>query len=501
MAAWQTTPVNDWETVNDWVTTSGGDHPAKDYSLGGFGANAMRSGGDFFGGIAQSLAHPVDTVSNLGQVAFGALEKPVRKGMEFATGRDIAPTPEEQRTNAVIDSYRNRYKNGPLDAAYEDPFGVASDLSMLAGGAAGVLGDANKAGRIAATVSNATNPANLFKLPAQGARAAGGALAEHGIGVGWKDRLRGKTPGRGLLDETGWAIRPSTIATRADEAMTRLNNELESKAKDSKARTNIGAARQIAEDVAQQQAQGLNQPLAAELGDVAQSLRKAPPNFYGATEYPAGAFTPVQGGKMNPFSGQRGPFSAAGKPIMPNGAAAELEIAAEQSPIDSIRMKREFNDRNVAWNQIRSDKATRLGREVYHGLDNAIDQTVPGAHELNQRISSLIPVKDAAIRRGAQQGMVGEIAGTIKRPTGGVASAAAMGGGNPVVGLVKKAVLSAPETQIAIGKALNAPYALGNSNLGGLLGKATVGQRAAQAALINNSARGTDVMPWEKDWR
>jgi len=462
------------------------DQPAKEYSIGQFASNAIRSGGNFARGIGSAIAHPLDTASNLGQVAFGAIEKPVRAGMEAVTGRTIAPTPEEQKTDALINSYKERYRSGLLDAAYEDPFGVAGDVSTVAGGAAGILGNTSKVGRAAATVSKVTNPTNLVSSPVQLLRAVGGKLAEHGMGIAAKDRLYGKTPGRGILDETGAAITPAGVVSRADDAMTSLTAELEAKAAaagKSGVKTNIGPARKIADDLSGHHGEGINQGLGLEIGDMAQSLRKVPSKaFHGATEYLPGAATPITPGRMNPFTGQRGPTS--------RGVTPDPEIAAMQSPSDALRLKRDFNARNVSWNGVRSDPATRAARQVYRELDSAIDRTVPGAQELNQRISSLIPVKDRGIMKAAGPGVAGNVADTITRPTGAITSAAALAGGHTGAGLLAKSLLSSPTIQIAIGKGLNLPYALGRSNPFGLMGKTgTVGKRAAQAGLISQLLR------------
>ncbi len=459
------------------VETDESEDDPKEYSASGFGRNALRSAGQFAGGLASAVAHPVDTASNMFQAAAGLVEKPVRAGMQMVTGRQIPPTAEEKKADALIGAYKDRYRGGLLEALYEDPVGVAGDVSLLAGGVAGVAGKSSQIGRAAGKLATATNPLNTLKVVPMAGRSVGAKLAEHGMGIGAKDRLFGKTPGRGILDETGSAVTPAGVAEKAEARMAALTAELEAQAAKAGNRgvmANIEPARRMADDFATHHGEGINQGLAGEMGDMAKSLRAIPSkDFHGATEYPAGATTKIAIGKRDPFTGTPGRTSIIEAP--------SAEIASEQLPLDALRLKRDFNARNVSWNGVRSDPATRAARQVYHELDSAIDRALPESAELNQRISSLIPVKDRGIMRAAGPGIAGSVADTITRPTGALASAAALAGGHAGVGILQKALLSAPTVQIALGKLLNVPHRIGGKRFLG----ATAGQRAAQAGLLS----------------
>lgn len=104
-----------------------------------------RSGGEFFGGIAEAVSHPVQTAQSLGNLAIGVAQK------LYPGEQD-----KEKYADAVGQFFVDRY--GSLDkvkqTALEDPVGFAADLSMAVtgvGGAvtkAGMLGKAGKAGQL-----------------------------------------------------------------------------------------------------------------------------------------------------------------------------------------------------------------------------------------------------------------------------------------------------------------------------------------------------------------
>jgi hypothetical protein len=98
---------------------------------------------------------------------------------------------------------------------------------------------------------------------------------------------------------------------------------------------------------------------------------------------------------------------------------------------------------------------------------------VPGAQQLNQRISSLIPAKTRAAVLSNAAPISQRIAGRMARPTGALASAGIgsaigyeRGGGAGAIaggltGLVVPEVLSSPTVQMAAARAAkNAPYVM-----------------------------------------
>src|SRR6185503_15592647 len=69
--------------------------------------------------------------------------------------------------------------------------------------------------------------------------------------------------------------------------------------------------------------------------------------------------------------------------------ATKQRIPQDVPAIDALNLKRGFGEEHTSWNPEVSNKALAAGRHTYGLLDRAIDQAVPEAAPLNQRISSL----------------------------------------------------------------------------------------------------------------
>lgn len=116
-------------------------------SVGGFLSNIGPSAGKFFGGLAEAVTSPVKTAGALLDIAAGGVQKALPKGVvDFVNSLD---TPEGQAAakraadtaSAVGGFYGQRYGSleGIKKAAYEDPVGVAGDLSALLSMGAGAV--------------------------------------------------------------------------------------------------------------------------------------------------------------------------------------------------------------------------------------------------------------------------------------------------------------------------------------------------------------------------
>lgn len=109
-------------------------------SLGGFGANVLKSAGAFGGDLLNSAIHPLQTVQGLGSIAAGGLQK--------LGGEDNQNT---QNFDNVINSYKQKYGSvqNIEKTLYENPVGVAADLSAILGLGGGALGLASKGAELA----------------------------------------------------------------------------------------------------------------------------------------------------------------------------------------------------------------------------------------------------------------------------------------------------------------------------------------------------------------
>ena len=464
--------------------------PPEPHTPGGRVLNAFSSAGNFIGNTASGIANILNpsednTIYKMWQLGNGAIQIPVRAGMEAVTGKKITPLNEEQMARSVLGSYKDRYGGMQQigDTIYKDPVGVLSDLSMLTG-----LGEAalpGRVGKIAGTVSKWTNPTIAVKPVGLLMRKGAEQLAEKSMGIRAEDRLLGKTPGAGILDETGWSMGPTGVYKKAVEKTSQLTKQLEklySDATSKGVKQSIEPARNVVDSAVKYAKQGTNRPLVSELESQAKTLREVPDaTYFGETEFPVGSHTSIALSSPydTPYNTPYGP-----SPWFPTGKLPEPEIAAMQSPSDILRHKREFGAEHVEFKPGQTSGANQTAKKVYSELDKAGDLAVPAGEELNQRISSLIPVKIRGQMKAAGPGLLGEAAGQMMAQTGALASAASLGNGSVPVGMFIKTVLPASGTAIA--KAMNAPGKL----MGMKLGSGTVGQRMAQAALISQLRRG-----------
>lgn len=172
--------------------------------LSTFAHNAVRSGGEFLGGIASAVAHPIRTIETLGNVAGGALQvgasklgiqpsAPDLKLQKAAGGAHVDREAQVKTFEAVADFYKKRY--GSVDAfkktVYEDPVGFLGDLSVVLGGAgaaAGKAGELSKVGTLA-KVGEALTAAGEATDPLR--------AATRGLGLGVSKATEGKTIGGG----------------------------------------------------------------------------------------------------------------------------------------------------------------------------------------------------------------------------------------------------------------------------------------------------------------
>jgi hypothetical protein len=145
--------------------------------------NLPSSAGNFFGGIAQAVMHPIDTASALGNVATGTLQKVRNLSPEGMRGS--APAFDTSASDAVKQHFVERYGSaeGIKKALATDPVGVAGDLSILLTGGAAVAPRAGGVASALTTAANVTNPVTgLIKgLQAVGPTAA--LAAKQGLGM------------------------------------------------------------------------------------------------------------------------------------------------------------------------------------------------------------------------------------------------------------------------------------------------------------------------------
>jgi hypothetical protein len=250
---------------------------------------------------------------------------------------------------------------------------------------------------------------------------AAAPLAESALGIRGTARAYGATPGKAILNETS-GIRPSAVEQSARGKIRVLGQELESRAAGSTQPGSLDPARSIVANDIGKAASRNSISTPNELAPLQRFLREPAPGFTGATEYPNGANTPIsfqptQSSVLGP-NGQ----PVAGAPNIVRGAAPPLSVAQEQPASSLLGMRRQLDTDFIRnWNPAASTKgALGTARRTYGALSKELDRVVPGASELDQRISSLVPVAERARLTDLNAGPGERILNRVARPTGGL---------------------------------------------------------------------------------
>jgi hypothetical protein len=408
--------------------------PSDEHTVLGFVKNLLTSGMGMAGNIGHALVHPIDTMQGMADVVAGGASK---LGVH-PPGKPL--TAEEGKFTNLVNDYKQHY--GSLhdigETLYHDPARVGSDVAALAGGAGGVLKGGsrlaeaaslpraasalNAGSKVAGVVGDVANPATLPLMGVgAGLKAVGPPLAESALGIRGQTHAFGATPGKAVLEETR-GIRPSTIERSAQSKLGELNNALEGRAANTRAPASLVPARTVLENASAKAAGANSAATPAELSPMAQQLTEPRPGFTGATEYAPGAHTPISF-QQQPVAGLVQPSGApVTRPQLVRGPSPEPVVAAEQTPLDLLKMKRQFGQDFVNWNPVipRSPGANTVGRQAYHALAQELNDVVPGAESLNQRISSLVPVAQRAKLTDLNAGPIQRGLNRFAAPTGGM---------------------------------------------------------------------------------
>lgn len=301
-------------------------------------------------------------------------------------------------------------------------YGVAGALPLVGPAAAQAgeqIGAGNVAGGLGAGVG-LTLPSMLggvaARVAGRGLEGTAGHLAESALGVRAIDRSYNKTPGSAILRETS-GIRPGTVSESARGRVNELVNELESGARGSSRLVDtqpvidyLDRERGTAQ---RQNAQGVY----ADLGPMKEHF------------------------ETNSMTGQK--------------------IPTQLDPREAIDLKRGFSKEYVtSWNPqaVRRSGVNQTARKAYGTLDKAIDAAYPEGADLNQRISSLIPVEQraAAVDSGASIGQ--RVMHRVGAHTGaaalGIAGGYEFGPLGAVAGLVVPEMLASPTAQMLAARGL-----------------------------------------------
>lgn len=355
-----------------------------------------------------------------------------------------APLQEAAQTNGTAQAIGKGVGNAAqflIPGAAEEELGLygASKLPMLGEYAAPVAKLGSQA--LGAGSVNAAQGGSFGGGAAAGAagglfsagvKAAAPMLAETALGVRATDRAFNRTPGQAILAETK-GINPGDIAKQATEKVGELNNNLVSSAQASPLKASLLPARQIVDNA-------YNQAL----------LENEDATIKGV-------------GKL-----QNQLHKWSGAP----GAGNVSHIPQDVSPEQLLSLKRGVGSFRSSFNPATTpDFVDSTAGRAYHALDSELDRTVPGAAEINQRMSTLLPVAKRAGAADLNAGIAQRALGRFMRPTGALMGAGlgyeegqkegrGLVGGltGAGLGLFAPEVITSPSTLMGAARAASSPF-------------------------------------------
>lgn len=260
---------------------------------------------------------------------------------------------------------------------------------------------------------------------AQGLKAMAPATAETAMGVRAADRVAGRTPGQGILDETT-GVRPGDIARQAFDKVSQYTGELNDNAANSKIPTDLQSGRDVASSFLKTAIKRNNPATIKEVGQVGSLLDERPST----------------------------------------GAIPRFVPADE-----ALALRRGVDDLHGSWSPAAtrdfSDRAVEATRTAMNG---ELENSIPGFRDLNGKLSTLMPVANRAGAADLNAGVLQRVIGKAARPTGALVGSiaggttgykedgvrgAVIGGG---LGLIAPEILTSPTTLMRGARALNSPY-------------------------------------------
>ncbi|MDE2099621.1 MAG: hypothetical protein KGL39_20380 [Patescibacteria group bacterium] len=307
---------------------------------------------------------------------------PVRGGQQFAHG--VEAVANKRYVPGAADIFEGGGKVlSPLliPAAVANPIGTAAALGggYLAskGGEAAAqhFGASPDTARLVGDVAGLAGGALLAKGTTAIAQRVAPSLAETAIGVRARERQFGSQPGLAVLKETR-GFSPESVSRSAGQRIQALMPVMERTVELGSPVDRSGALGVVRNARA----------LATRQGDLSSF------NDLGSME---DALT------RNRVTGEEYP------PLMPARSALELKRGFGREQGDFIRLPG------------RTSLATQTARSAYSSMADAIHQAAPGSTGLDDRIQSLIPVRDRASVKGLSADGIERAVDRATRPTGG----------------------------------------------------------------------------------
>ena len=185
-----TTQANPWDVVQQ--TPQQPKYMGYGEMMGQAVQNIPASATNMATGLYQAVTNPVQTVSGLLDVGAGALQKVLPKPVvDFVNQFESNPEAAQRAMNAataVGGAMKERYGSveGIKNTIATDPVGAMGDLSTLLGGGAALAGRIPMAGKVASTLSTASDITNPITLAGKGVSKTAdmaSALVKGGLGL------------------------------------------------------------------------------------------------------------------------------------------------------------------------------------------------------------------------------------------------------------------------------------------------------------------------------
>jgi hypothetical protein len=264
-----------------------------------------------------------------------------------------------------------------------------------------------------------------------GAGALGGGLSElaaaklapkfmeSGLGISWAQRARGAKPGEAALTMTR-GVTPRAVAESAGTEINVLTSRLEAMTEQAGQPVNMKPALEILDEAREKALSENNRGLVRQVNQLRTQLTTDL-----KTKVPLGDSVPAR---------------------------------------RALDLKRGVQNQVGTWTPTKGDPITGVAKRVYGAIDQEIDAAAPGTDEINERIHSLIPVRDRAIIEDLKSSIIQQAVAKLKAPTGALTGAVAgtyagyREGGGPgavaggLLGLAGTSILGSPSTLIALAR-------------------------------------------------
>lgn len=399
--------------------------------------SALSTGGDLVKGIGKGALHTISSSDEWAREHLPAVL--TNSNMGFGPPANLEHVKEmatPQNTAQKI-GY-----GGEQVGEFLLPTGLEEGAAKLGGAALGhggeiagkLLGAAAHAGAINKAQGGSAATGALMgaggAVVGEGMKAAAPLIAESALGVRGADKMYGRTVGNAIMEDTS-GVRPSTIEGSARGKIAELKPQLEQAAADagaSGARGSLLPARQGVDD--------------AIAGHMTNRATKT-----------AAELEPLQ-------------------THLAADATTGLPLAEQQTPTGLLQLKRGLDSDFIRnWSPLTGSRpALGQARQAYGNLADEFHASAPGTADLDQRVSSLIPVANRADIMSRSPGVMENTLNRFRVPTGaltGVIGGGAAGGaagyhegGLPgaVVGAGMGALLpsmiASPTTQMIIARGL-----------------------------------------------